>query len=381
MTERPLSALLLDPSLFTAPYDTGLSEGLEAAGVAQTWAVRPERAGEAAFRPAGAASPVFYRRFDRPDFLPGPLRAPAKALSHLAGLLRVLVMARRFDVIHFQWTVLPLADAAAIWLLKRARPVVVTVHDTNPFNGEKISFFQNLGFDLPIRLADKVIVHTQSARRTLEARGLAPDRVAVVEHGPLPVGAPPPVVSPRLDDGRWVFVLFGQIKPYKGLDILVEAVGRAAADLRGKARFVVAGAAHMDMQPITDAIARHGIEDLVELRLGRLSEAEMASLFEEADCFLFPYRAIDASGVYYMTRSFNKWMIASRVGVFAEAMEDGRTGVLTPPEDVEALAAAIVQAANDRAVPTADAEDSSWRGIGETTRALYEALLAARGAR
>lgn len=381
MIGKRISVLMLDPSLFTAPYDMELSQGLKEIGVTQTWAVRPARVGEAEFQPAADVERIFYGGLDRPDYLPRALRGPAKALAHLAGLLRVVRLARSHDVVHFQWTVLPLADAAAIWLLRRWRPVVLTVHDTNPFNGEKISFFQSLGFDLPIRLADKIIVHTQSAQRTLEARGFAPERIAIVGHGSLQLNAPLPTVSARRRDGRWVFVLFGQIKPYKGLDLLVEAVAQVASELRGRARFVVAGDPHMDMQPIIEAIAGYGVEDLFELRLGRLIETEMASLFDEADCFLFPYRAIDASGVYYLTKAYNKWMIASRVGIFAEALEDGFSGALTPPEDIGALARAIVQAAKNQPVPTASGEGRSWRGIGEATRDLYEKLLVGRRAR
>ena len=41
--EKPIEALLVDPSLFTAPYDAALTSGLVAAGVDPMWATRPQR--------------------------------------------------------------------------------------------------------------------------------------------------------------------------------------------------------------------------------------------------------------------------------------------------------------------------------------------------
>ena len=44
--ERIIQALLVDPSLFTAPYYAALTQGLLAAGVEVTWATRPTRRGD-----------------------------------------------------------------------------------------------------------------------------------------------------------------------------------------------------------------------------------------------------------------------------------------------------------------------------------------------
>jgi len=60
----------------------------------------------------------------------------------------------------------------------------------------------------------------------------------------------------------------------------------------------------MDLAPIEARIAALGLGDVIELRPQRQSEQEMAALFVEADCFLFPYLQIDASGVWFLTKSF-----------------------------------------------------------------------------
>ena len=381
---KPIESLLVDPSLFTAPYNAGLTSGLVAAAVEPMWATRPQRQNDRQEIPVERVDAFFYRRVDEALSLPKKLRAVAKGLSHIAGLCVLLarVIARKPDVVHFQWTVVPPVDGIAIALIRLFRPVVLTVHDTVAFNGERISWFQNLGFDWPIRQADRLIVHTRTGRQTLIDRGVPAEKVAVIPHGPLRLHVTPPTpeaIAAR--DARWTFVLFGEIKPYKGLDLLVEALAMLPAATRRKARLVVAGRPRMDMAPIEARIAELGLGSAIEIRARRQSEEEMALLFAQADCFVFPYHQIDASGVYFLTKAFSKWMIASRVGIFAEDLREDVDGRLIPVGDVAALAEALGHAIEARPAGAPPQASDSWTAIGHQTRALYESTMQSRAKR
>jgi glycosyltransferase involved in cell wall biosynthesis len=116
------------------------------------------------------------------------------------------------------------------------------------------------------------------------------------------------------------------------------------------------------------------------MRPRRLSEEEMAAVFAEADCFVFPYRQIDASGVYFLVKGLGKWLIASRVGIFAEDVQDGVDGTLIASEDIAELARELHDGITRRPqrtpVPVAD----SWTAIGRSTRQLYlQAIAEHRG--
>lgn len=379
MTVRPrLQALLVDPSLFTAPYDAALTEGLLASGVDVQWATRPTRPGDRQELPLERTDPFFYRRVEQAQWLPGPLKPVAKGISHLAGLAGLLwrIARRQPDVVHMQWVVVPPLDVLAMAWIRRRRPLVFTVHDTVPFNGQRMSWLQRVGHDGPLRLAHRLIVHTRSGRDALLARGVPVDKIAVIAHGPLhlPVSVP---ARPGPRAALYTFVLFGEIKPYKGLDLLVEAVATLAPAVRARLRVVVAGRPRMDLQPVLDRIAELGVAPQFDLRTQRQSEEQMAVLFDEADCFAFPYRQIDASGVYFLVKGLRKWMIASRVGIFAEDVRPGQDGVLVPSGDVPALAQAMAEAVQTR--PVADptlAGGGTWLEIGQATRQLYESAMA-----
>jgi glycosyltransferase involved in cell wall biosynthesis len=127
----------------------------------------------------------------------------------------------------------------------------------------------------------------------------------------------------------------------------------------------------MDIAPLKARIAELEIADIIELRVGYLSNEALATLLEDADCILFPYRQIDASGAYYMAKPLKKWIIASAVGVFADDMVEGQTGALVPPSDSHALAHALEQALENRAAPAGVSAAPSWVEIGKLTKVQY----------
>jgi glycosyltransferase involved in cell wall biosynthesis len=379
--EPALRVLLVDPSLFTGPYDAALTRGLLEAGVAPRWAIRPTRDGDRDEIPAEYADPFFYRKVDGLLGWPRRLRALAKGAAHVGGLLGLCwrVLRQRPQIVHFQWAVVPLLDAIAIWLLQRRCPVILTVHDTTPFNGERVSRWQAFASDLPLRCANRLIVHTRSGRAALLRRGLPEPAIAVIAHGPLRVNAVPSETLERSpSERRWTCVCFGELKRYKGIDVLVEAAARLPRQLQRQLCLIIAGRPRMALAPLRARIVELGLEAQIELRPHRHSEQEMADLFAHADCFLFPYRQVDASGVYFLIKSCAKWIIASRVGVFAEDLQQGVQGALVPPEDVGALAQALAYAIEHEPRPAPASSGAAWSAIARQTRELYCSALLAR---
>lgn len=124
----------------------------------------------------------------------------------------------------------------------------------------------------------------------------------------------------------------------KGVDVLIEAA-RIVLSRRWDAKFVVAGDG--PMRAHLEWMARsYGLGQKV-LFTGRLSDHELYRVMKLADVVVIPSRYEPFGIVALEAMAAAKPVVASRVGGLAEVVEDGVTGLLVPPEDPNALAAAI----------------------------------------
>lgn len=381
-----MKVALIDPSLFTWPYDSELALALSRAGHEVRIYGKPPRAADTG--PAlELLEPHFYRELELPlaQRLPRPVFLGLKGLSHTVDMARLVVELRAFrpDVIHFQWAPLPLVDRAYLPILRRIAKLVLTVHDSAPFNGAPRSVLQMAGAIKILSDFDRLIVHTQAAAERLRTYGLPVERIRRIAHGPLEGSA---VVVPRREraqgEGPVDILLFGRIKPYKGADVLLQAAAAMRRDILQKARIHIVGQPFMDLAPLHTIVHDAGIEQHVLIEPRFVSDAEVGELLAAADIIALPYRDIDASGVLMSAISAGVPIVATRVGLFAELLEDGKHGRIIGVNDHQALARALeelVQSAELRArigkqVRALRDALPTWASIAEDTADLYAEL-------
>ena len=371
-----MRVLFVDPSLFTAPYDAHLTKGMLAVGIDARWATRPLRAKEEMELPLEYVEMFFYRLSERSWRIQSVLWRYAKGLEHAWDLHRLAKVARTFDVIHIQFAVLPKLDLLLIRQLSKTKPVVLTVHDTTPFNGTKVNRHQCRGLLEVFSAVDHLVVLTAHARETLVARGLPGSRISVIEHGPLTLRSTG--VRCYKQRTRWRIVFFGRIQAYKGIDILLKAIAMLPPIVRMSMEVIVAGEPFVEKHRLVSQAKALGLEDCLVLRLYRLPEEELANLLASADTFVFPYLQIDASGAFFLALGYQKWIIASKVGAFQGVLDAKRDqGVLVPPGDVASLSTALEQCIG-RKVESMSEGLPTWEDIGEKTASLYKTLLESR---
>jgi glycosyltransferase involved in cell wall biosynthesis len=220
---------------------------------------------------------------------------------------------------------------------------------------------------------DATIVHT---RRAAELLGGGP-RVHVIPHGafehltrrPDERSLPPELASV---EGP-VVLCFGVVRPYKGVDVLVEAF----RSLEGAELWVVG-------RPLGMSLAELDAPAGVRFVPRYVSDAELPAYFRRADLLVLPHRSVDVSGVLGAGLAFGKPMVLSDVGGFRELVEEHGAGRLVPPGDASALAAAVSELLADpaeRARLAQRARDAaagpySWDSIAERTLGVYREVLA-----
>ena len=369
---------VVDPSLFSLPYDLNLCEGLGLAGVDATLYGRMARTGEVIAEKGFRFRPWFYRYSEQwRKRLPKKVGSLLKGLEHYLDMLRFVrhVRAEHYSAVHFQWMAVPLIDRRMIQRLKGAGiPVVMTVHDTIPFNDAPTSQGQNVGWKSTLELFDAIVVHTQMSKQQLEGMGIRVP-VQVIAHGLLQFGAP----QAEAKSERLRLLFFGAIKPYKGLDILLRAFRQANENNNLELRIV--GNCHEGPQEIAALIRVLGLGNSVRFECRFFADQEIPGMMAQADVVVFPYRRIDGSGALLTALAYRKPVIATDVGMFRELIVDREA--LVAPDSVEELARKLRQLSLDPNViqrlrfiglETA-AKIPDWAAIGAQTRDLYCRLL------
>jgi glycosyltransferase involved in cell wall biosynthesis len=388
---------MIDPSLFTWPYDAALAVALRDAGHEVAIFGKPIDPNE-----AGPAHPLlrehFYRELDSAiaKKLPRPAFLLGKGVLHVRDMVALLSALRAFrpDVIHVQWAPLAIVDRWFIPQLRAIAPLVMTVHDSVPYNGSPRSYLQRLSAVAIMGRFDRLIVHTRVAEQRLAEYGLASQNVRLIPHGPMGV-APVLDAVDAAESGRRQklpgapveILLFGRIKPYKGADVLVRAAAAMRPEIVRQCKIRIIGKPFMDLAPLEQEIARAGLGENVVIEPRFIAENEVGQLLAGTDIIALPYREIDASGVLMSCLSAGVPVVASRIGLFAEMLVDGEHGRLVGVEDHLGLARALEdlvvnserRVAMGAAVKKLRADMPTWASIAEMTANLYQELTGIEG--
>jgi glycosyltransferase involved in cell wall biosynthesis len=352
---------VVDPSAYTPPYDRALCNALARVGVDVALFTSRFAHGEVPAAHGFEVREFFYRR--------SRSRA-AKLLEHVPDMLRYRRAARDAQLVHFEWLPVQQLDA---WLLPRGVPLVLTAHDIlphEPLPGQRAG--QRRLYDR----VDAVVVHSSRGRERLVAEAQVDrQKITVIPHGVLePDASATATLPPELDvaDGRPVVLCFGLIRPYKGVDVLLEA-------WRGidEAQLWIVGMPRMDIAPL-----RAAAPDNVRFVPRFVTAGELAACFTCADVVALPYRRADQSGVLATALAFGTPLLVSDVGGFDDVAALG-AAQLVPPGDPAALHDALRALLGDEAARArlaaaaraAAAGPLAWDTIAARTLELYEALV------
>jgi glycosyltransferase involved in cell wall biosynthesis len=190
---------------------------------------------------------------------------------------------------------------------------------------------------------------SEDVRRKLEAGGVAPARIRVIRSGVevpdgLPGAAGRQAARRRFGAGsERVIAVVAALETRKGHDVLLHALARAGA--RGLAFTALFCGEGSRRAALVEEAERLGLSARVRF-LGE--QPQVADVLAAADLFVLPSRKEGLGVAILEAMAMGLAVVASAVGGIPESVEDGRTGLLVPPEDVDALAAALTRLARER---------------------------------
>jgi glycosyltransferase involved in cell wall biosynthesis len=269
-----------------------------------------------------------------------------RSFGNLRFLPRIIRLAERVqpDVIHF-------LCEGVVWLnlalpFFRRFGIVTTMHDVAYHPGDRSSQrVPRWCVDHLIGRSDKVIVHGDNLLKDAKERypRLA-DRLEIIPHVQMDRYAAFARRNGlrRQRDGKINILFFGRIHAYKGLDFLIRSIPDVAARC-ADIRVIIAGKGD-DLESYRKLMRA---PQLFDIRDRFISDQETAQLFIDADLVVLPYIEASQSGVLAIANSFAKPVIVTDVGELGRSVEHDRTGLVVPPRDEKALAAAIIRLAVD----------------------------------
>jgi len=278
--------------------------------------------------------------------------------------LRRLIRVGRPDVvnIHYGQNYISLKDIVAARLARPPR-LVVTVHHPVPWSvmgGRKRAMTR-----LAALFAHAVTVNSGAMRDILLEAGVPARKIHMV-----PPGVQAPTSLPdraearaRLDLPVDAFVVgcVARLEPHKGAGDLIEAAARVP-DPEGRLRLVVAGDGSERADLARLAAARLGDRALL---LGRVPD--IGDVYAAADALALPSHMEGFGLVYVEAAFYGVPSIGARVGGVPDAILDGETGLLVPPVNPAALAAAIARLRDDPSLRARLGEAARARAYAEFT--------------
>ncbi len=185
-----------------------------------------------------------------------------------------------------------------------------------------------------------------------------------------------------LTSGNPILLSVGRLEPNKGFDVLIAALARLQDELPPNWRWLLVGSGSA-RTALEQQIREAGIAEHTVL-VGRLSDEELHSLYEEIDLFVHPTRYEGSSLVTLEAMIHRRPVVASAIGGIPDKVFPGRNGLLVKPGDVDDLTAQLRAALAARAQWSEWGAESErivrstfdWPVVARQTLALYQELLA-----
>ncbi|MCL4552681.1 MAG: glycosyltransferase family 4 protein [Candidatus Marsarchaeota archaeon] len=237
------------------------------------------------------------------------------------------------------------------------------------------------------RQASVVLCNSHFSRDEVLAAGVPPEKTDVVYcgyHGAISTFF---TERPRRSDKKRHLLFVGQCAPVKGLEYLLQAL--ALIDERDVILDVV-GNTEADPEyffRLTRMVSDLGVRDGVVFH-GHVSDrARLSSLYRQTDVFVLP-SLVEGFGIVILeAMSSGLPVVATKVGAIPELVVDGKNGILVPPKNPQAMAAAIARLLSSPRLSREYGQEGlklaeqrkglySWEAVGERIMRVLEPEIA-----
>lgn len=298
------------------------------------------------------------------------------------------------DIIHFQDGIYSMKGTIFLSILSRIiirslpnRPLVVsTMHELVPDEPhtqqigqilckKTIKLIKSLVNHLIVITSDYLIVHTCESQ--IIVKGLYHKESSVIPHGsPEPIFMDKNYCKSKLNlDGHRILCIFGYIEPYKGYDTIIDILPNLPQDVI----LLIAGGSKKDT-PLLQKLRNNAAKDPKIRITGYISDADLPTILNAVDIFLFPYQRITQSGPLALALAYEKPIITSDLVAFREIKEKYNCIEIAkdPNEYIEYITQTICDSPKkSKLLESINRynEDTNWKSVAKQHYTLYKRVL------
>lgn len=140
-----------------------------------------------------------------------------------------------------------------------------------------------------------------------------------------------------IDKEKHTLLFFGLIRSYKGLDLLIEAMGK----LDDSYQLIIAGESYSDFKAYEQLIELSKNKQNIKVFQHYIPDEMVSKLFSAADVLVLPYRSATQSGVVAVAYQMGTPILATDVGAIGEAVRESETGIVIPEVSADSIAKSI----------------------------------------
>ncbi len=315
------------------------------------------------------------------------------ASANLSFNLLYKPLNHEIDIAHAHYN-MPYSDYSALRYAKRKKvPFVVTYHaDAQESGGNLIrnwatliynrTFLKNVlnGADVIIATSNAYVYESKFLREYEDKITVIPNGINLEEFN-ISLSKEECRDKLGLPSDKKIILFFGNIVAYKGPHILLKAFLKVKNKIKD-VKLVFAGRGEM-LEELEKLAVESGIKDDV-IFTGYVDEGLKPFYYKSADIFCLPSITMaEAFGIVNLeAMACGIPVISTKLGGIPDVVHDKETGLLVKPEDVDALADAIITLVENEDIAAKmgsngkkRVQEYSWKKIAEKTEDIYNRLL------
>ena len=253
--------------------------------------------------------------------------------------------------------------------------IVLTIHDPKPHLGVK-KIHSRLTYLVAIHYADRIIIHGRRLKEIIIKEYHVPeDKLHIIPHGDFSFFKT--LINDQFDEEENWILFFGRMEKYKGIEYLIKAEPLITERIPNATVIIAGTGPYLDK---FKTILRNN--NSFKLYDYFIPNEKVGELFQKSSVVVLPYIEGSQTGIIPIAYAFKKPVVATDVGSIPEIIENGKTGYVVPPRNIEKLSEAIVKILIDKQKRKIMGENGykkmqeelSWDKIAEKTIDVYEEI-------